>query len=424
MAARASRPDRSARRASAACLYLRGSTGGANASLFGSTYELYNASTGKELVNGAAIFTKTGGTGAAATGATGGAGASPTPYFISYTSNIIGIDSRSNVTATFVDGSLSSALTSYYASYQEALGNGTNTATMAYGDGTISIGRWAGGTTNGVYYSSGTIAIPANGGFEYAIGNQATNLPTTGTLSYNLLGATPVTLTDGSGTPGIVDSAHFNVNFGTTTKIGLDLAITMPGDATYSFATTGGIADPSLSQISVVQPNNYTGLTRFGLTGGAVTGTGASCATAPNCKLSIQGFFAGDRVQRAGYVFTLGDSTLTNKTLHGALAFGNDAGATVPALAAAPLPENTGAIGAPFVSGGSRTVSFVKDGVTKLTNATSNISIGGDSDTKVTQIIVNPSIANLVRGSAVTGEAYGTANVQIGPVERRHDDRG
>src|SRR3546814_10897042 len=89
-------------------------------------------------------------------------------------------------------------------------------------------------------------------------GEPATNLPASGTVSYAMIGATKPTIRDGSLAPGSI-SGSAAVAFGSVAKIGLDLQVSIGGHA-YAVATTGGVAAPDSSQISVNRDRKSTRL--------------------------------------------------------------------------------------------------------------------------------------------------------------------
>jgi len=82
------------------------------------------------------------------------------------------------------------------------------------------------------------VAIPVNGGGGFIWGTAATAIPTTGSASYNLLGATAVTADDGSLAPGNVKSASLVVNFATA-KVGMNATMGL-GGADYALSSAGG----------------------------------------------------------------------------------------------------------------------------------------------------------------------------------------
>jgi hypothetical protein len=74
------------------------------------------------------------------------------------------------------------------------------------------------------------------------------NLPTSGTATFNLIGATSPTLSNGASAPGTLTSGVVNVAWGTVgpnPAIGVNLAGTINGNAFTVTSNLGGIASPS-----------------------------------------------------------------------------------------------------------------------------------------------------------------------------------
>jgi hypothetical protein len=151
------------------------------------------------------------------------------------------------------------------------------------GDSLIQFGRLTGGsgsfsevfTSNdpdNPPFTTGPLSVSlANRSSHYVIGVPATMLPSAGTFTYSLLGATSPTFVDGSGAPGKF-TGSLNVTFGINPAlfygaqssnfsfagnvsgllVGLDATVTMPNDATYRMVTRGGLANPG-AQLAVIQ---------------------------------------------------------------------------------------------------------------------------------------------------------------------------
>lgn len=194
------------------------------------------------------------------------------------------------------------------------------------GDGTYLIGRW----TDGTIRSGGgseqflvTRTLGANDGLHYAVRFPGTRtLPTTGTITYNLIGATAPTLYGGSPgsaaaavAPGVFD-ARIAVAYGNTPKIGIEGAIymaeTSAGANKYSFASTGGLAAPSAT----------IGSGGFGFTA-PVSGGGLACpAGASTCTISLEGGYAGYGTDRIALTYIANNNSGNGVFIHGAAAFG------------------------------------------------------------------------------------------------------
>lgn len=179
-------------------------------------------------------------------------------------------------------------------------------------DGIIAWGRWIGPATvianlcEGSCGSSNEI-YDANKSLHYVIGLPTAVMPTTGSASYALLGATSPTFVDGSGPAG-----------------------------TFSFAAGGGMsvsffaggASLSLVNAQVNMPSHgiYTmngGTTICGSTssfsfGATTTGSGSACLCF--CSSFVQGFFAGTSAERAGLAYHISDSGAGFKQVVGAAA--------------------------------------------------------------------------------------------------------
>lgn len=249
-------------------------------------------------------------------GATIGAG----PYTIAYAGTEVGIDMRTvaDGKATFESGKL----TAYESSEDERPSLGTNQVGDVAGDAFLAIGRWSGGTTAGKFYEiagSGLLALPANGGFHYVIGQAVTALPASGNATYSVLAKTAATVSDGSAAPGTVSGSLAAQFAGDATKIGFSITLEVPGDATYTLTTTGGVADVSTTEASIGQGDVkgafYTSLT--------LTTTGAACAgSAGSCSGAVYGFVSGANAERIGVVaHVYQGSGGSAKSIAGAIAF-------------------------------------------------------------------------------------------------------
>ncbi|QJB70463.1 hypothetical protein [Parasphingorhabdus halotolerans] len=180
--------------------------------------------------------------------------------------------------------------------------------------------RWADGKTGGRFYGEQNgLDFGPNQGFHLVTGTPATNLPTTGTVTYALAGATAPTIRDGSLAPGSF-SGNLAVAFGATPLVGMDFAINIEGNA-YGFGTPGGAADPTNGG----RPVETTG--DFALTFGSgqekflVTGNGPICGGSGDCIASFRGFLAGEGASHIGVSYTFGNGTFDQR-VDGVAAFG------------------------------------------------------------------------------------------------------
>jgi hypothetical protein len=211
----------------------------------------------------------------------------PTPTLISQT-----------VDATFdAAGQLTKAVGP---SWTNALVSGTN---MDFGtDGILAWGRWVGSVQN--CPSGATCVIDtydANEGLHYVIGMPTPVMPTTGTATYSLMGATSPTYADGSTAPGKF-SGSLGIDF-SSQRVSGAFNVAMPDGKGYAW---NGTATASGSQFLMSNSN------------GSVTPSGGSCPS--GCSASVQGFFAGATAERAGIAYHVNDLQL-NKNVFGAAAF-------------------------------------------------------------------------------------------------------
>jgi len=233
---------------------------------------------------------------------------------IAYAGDRIGIDLRSD-SPLLADGT--GKLTRYVSKAnpsREAPDIGTNSAFEAgtVGD-VIGWTRWAGGTTAGKYYDNSAVTRTDKQGLHFVYGTPATNLPTSGTASYALVGSTKPTISDGSLDPGSLTGSAA-VAFGSVAKVGVDLHVAIGGHV-YDLATTGGVRDPGQSQMSV-QPNMS-----FFANNLPVAAGGPACAST-GCSAFISGFLAGPGASHLGLSYLIGSSNGSGIDVSGAAAFG------------------------------------------------------------------------------------------------------
>ncbi len=220
------------------------------------------------------------------------------PFTIVYAGTAAGIDVRpiEQGKATFEGGKL----TGYEASADERPLLGNNQVNEASGDSFVAVGRWSGGTTGGKFYEvggTGLLELPANGGLHYAIGNFTDPLPSTGPAAYTELAKTVATVSDGSVAPGTVSGTLAASFAGATTKIGFSIVLDVPGDATYTIATTGGVADVSKSEAEILSGGNVKGAFYTNI---QITSNGAACGG--SCSAGVDGIVAGPGAERIALV--------------------------------------------------------------------------------------------------------------------------
>jgi hypothetical protein len=149
----------------------------------------------------------------------------------------------------------------------------------------------------------GTENYDANQGLHYVVGLPTASMPLTGTATYNLLGATRPTYTDGTAAPGSF-SGNLFVDF-QAMLVGMTLAVGIDGN-TYSI---GGAA--------LISGNTFSGFgSAFGKDPLTISGGGCFCS----CSVQVDGFFAGTNAERAGLGYLIEDG-FTGKDVVGTAAF-------------------------------------------------------------------------------------------------------
>lgn len=205
-----------------------------------------------------------------------------------------------------------SQLLGYVESTTEGGSLGTATVSFSVTDGIIGWGRWA-GTTDVPAGLSSTVHPLSPGFFDYVIGKPTAAMPISGTATYNLMGHTKPTATDGS-TPDaswMLAGANLTANF-SSSQVTVNLSVT---NGTNSYAI-------------VNRPIAITGATfSSGATALPVTGPCTSCSA------SVNGFFAGASAERAGLSYSITNPAVIN--IQGVAAFASTG--IVP-----PLPPSLG----------------------------------------------------------------------------------
>ncbi|MGH8664517.1 MAG: hypothetical protein ACREUX_09645, partial [Burkholderiales bacterium] len=199
-----------------------------------------------------------------------------------------------NITSATFNGS--GQLTVFNAS-QGAFDLGTGTHADFGTDGILAWGRWVGTVTA----NSSPQTYSGNQGVHYVIGLPTAVMPTSGTATYTLLGATSPTYVDGAVSPGTF-SGVLAVDFGgalRTPAVDMTLGVGI-GGRTYAVVGTAFISS--------------------GVFSGNPTVTDVSGACGSGCTASVQGFFAGPSAERAGLGYHINDSII-KKDIVGAAAF-------------------------------------------------------------------------------------------------------
>jgi hypothetical protein len=195
--------------------------------------------------------------------------------------------------ATGVDQAIvlgaSGVLTNY-----DTVGIGSSSGVSDGNDGLIAWGRWSGGaTTSGLNTASSDL--------HYVAGISAT-MPTSGTATYSMLGATPATVSGGSSVS--VTSSLLKVDFGLSS-----------GQFHATWSINGGAVQTPVAGIG------------FGVSNASMTGSNSWVIGACDFySIQLRGIFVGDNAARAGMTYILNFSAATSGVAHGAIAYTN----TVP----------------------------------------------------------------------------------------------
>ena len=163
--------------------------------------------------------------------------------------------------------------------------------TDIFGNSDAVIGRW----TNGTISIPNTFTFNENQGLHYLLTRPIAPgfVPTlTGRVDYYLIGATRPTIANGSLAPGVFD-AGMAIFLSGDYRLAMDGSITMPNGNNpyiYRFATTGGLEDPSQSDVTI-------GFNTIGAFFASIRATdnAGNCNANPDlCVFNLRGSFAGD----------------------------------------------------------------------------------------------------------------------------------
>ena len=203
-----------------------------------------------------------------------------------------GSASISGVTATFNNSGQGSQLTQYN-SPNDSSSLGAAGVTFAATDGIVGWGRWDGISAP----TAGPMTTNGASVFHYVIGQPTAVMPTSGTATYNLMGYTNPTASNGS--TGWNVTGNLSANFATA-NVGITMQVR---NSTTTFNISGGV-------------NNRNGA-NFTDAGTLISGIGGCVSI---CTTTINGFFIGANTSRAGLSYQISDS-ITQLTVRGTAAF-------------------------------------------------------------------------------------------------------
>ncbi len=178
--------------------------------------------------------------------------------------------------------------------YQQISGSQTEFGT----DGILAWGRWTG---TAAVPGSGVETYDADQGLHYVIGMPTPTMPTTGSATYSLLGATRPTYVNANTVPGLF-SGSIDVIFGARASVTTrNFTVAMP-DQTFSLTdATSAISGRSFGMSTTATSNS---------------------ACSGGCSADISGFFAGANAERIGVGYVINPG-ITNQSYSvvGAAAF-------------------------------------------------------------------------------------------------------
>jgi len=162
-------------------------------------------------------------------------------------------------------------------------------------NGFLSWGRW----TGSVLVNTNPNPLNANQGLHYVTGIPTTpaSMPTNGTFTYNLVGATSPTLANGAVAPGVLNSATLVGDF-FLKSVTLDLSATAGGTTFATSLPAGGTIGTATFNAS-----------------GTMLASGGTLSCSGGCGLQVQGFFSGTGATNAGIAYNVtGVSSPTGPT--------------------------------------------------------------------------------------------------------------
>ncbi len=248
-----------------------------------------------------------GGNGGGGNGGGGNGGGSTTTRTgqnLAFANLFIGDDAVSGGSVTVDD---QGRIVGYQSRAQEVFSQGSTAIVESGNAAGVTWTRWANGTPTGNYYGETAFdPVGPNGGWHVIAGDALSNIPTSGTIAYNLVGqTTPTRSGEGTSTGSIAGSAA--VQFGSTARFGLDLTVTSGADQ-IRMATDGGVTDVSQSRLLI----GANGVFSSGASNPEVTTTnlaGSFCAG--GCLSFVQGFLSGDGASGAGLSYAIRQQTVT-----------------------------------------------------------------------------------------------------------------
>jgi hypothetical protein len=164
----------------------------------------------------------------------------------------------------------------------------------------VAWGRWTQGIVAAEIFGTPIISeLSSFEGIHYLIGVPSSSMPTSGSATYSLLGATQATSRDSelftfTGNAAVVFAPKLG------TKVGLDFKLqNKPDGLEFNVQTNGGLRDPNQSQLQMINLNRFQGVVL------ATTNITPQLCANSGCKVEISGGFFGEQQQRIGLGYLL-----------------------------------------------------------------------------------------------------------------------
>ncbi len=275
----------------------------------------------------------------------------------------------------------------------------TDAKLLEHGEFTTGVGygRLFSGDSGGRFSFDGKdYAYTAKQGLHYAYVPELTSFPQPLILKYELMGATKPTTNSGTNSAGTF-SAEAAIAFNQTNyRIAMEGKLVMPNDATYTFATPGGLAGVETTAPATAANNVGTG---NGMFSADMKGTGRSCPANETCAIDFWWQLGGSTANFLATSYR-SRSSATGDGIVGAAIFAQD-GIYVPPPPPVPLTNFAGNKVEGLVG-----LQLVKDS----TSFTSSVNSTGywakfDSNAKLLEVTHSGLLSGWVQGTSTETNA-------------------
>lgn len=284
---------------------LGGMLSGEGGSSAGITYQIWQSADMNKSLSGSAAFTTTG----------AAVNVDSDPLSVAFVDGDYAAVKIDNATNSYASKAATFGSSGELISYQT---HGAPTAAVNVGSSTVyDLGRnddvmwarWTGGATGG---GNGSTDLSQRS-MHWVVGTPVTTLPSSGTVNYELAGSTAPTFNENQTAPGTM-SGNVAVAWDSWgSKMGMELEVNMPNDAIYNIATTGGVAVPTSSEITMISMGAFNGNSipvTFTPQGG---GTGLACS-GPSCTASVNARAFGENASTIGVGYIIGSTNSISGT--------------------------------------------------------------------------------------------------------------